>query len=111
MKKTISLNENYLFRRAYNKGKAYARSTVAVYILKSGKKFNRLGITTSKKIGGAVQRNRARRVIKEAYRLLGEDLPGGYNIVVVARKKAVICKMQAVKNDLDSIFKEYFKSL
>ena len=50
--------------------------------------YTRLGITTSKKIGKAVQRNRARRLIKTAYRNLLPEIAPGYDIVVVARTKA-----------------------
>jgi len=67
-------------------------------------KLNRLGITASKKIGGAVQRNRARRIIKEAYRLTEPELKKGFDIVVVARKKAVCAKMWDMKKSLMQIF-------
>jgi len=73
---------------------------VAVYFRKNRLNVNRLGITASKKIGGAVQRNRARRIIKEAYRLTEPRLNKGFDIVIVARKKAVYGKMWDIKKSL-----------
>jgi ribonuclease P protein component len=56
----------------------------------------RLGITASRKIGGAVQRSRARRLIREAFRAVFRDLPGGIDIVVIVRKPLGERKMSAV---------------
>lgn len=52
----------------------------------------RVGITTSKKIGNAVERNRARRVIRAAYRSVEDKICGNYDIVFVARTKTVFIK-------------------
>ena len=60
MDKFVPLNENKDFRRIYAKGKSYVSSSVITYVSKNRCKQIRVGITTSKKIGNAVQRNRAR---------------------------------------------------
>ena len=85
MQYTTSLKKNYEFRRLYNKGKSAASKCVVVYCNKNGKAENRLGITVSTKLGGAVQRNRIRRRLKEIYRLNEQILRPGYDIVLVAR--------------------------
>lgn len=79
---------------------------MAVYVKKTRQKTNRLGITATKKIGNAVERNRARRVIKEAYRLLEDELPVGYDFVIVARKMAVAVKMQDVQAGLRRVIQK-----
>jgi ribonuclease P protein component len=56
----------------------------------------RLGITASRKIGGAVQRNRARRLIREAFRALFHELPRAVDIVVIVRRPLGERKMSAV---------------
>jgi ribonuclease P protein component len=56
----------------------------------------RLGITASRKIGGAVQRNRARRLIREAFRAVFRELPGALDIVVIVRKPLGERKLGAV---------------
>lgn len=73
MDKFVPLNENKDFRRIYAKGKSYVSSSVITYVSKNRCKQIRVGITTSKKIGNAVQRNRARRLIRESVRHLTED--------------------------------------
>ena len=52
----------------------------------------RVGITTSKKIGNAVERNRARRVIRAAYRSIEDKISGNYDFVFVARTKTIFIK-------------------
>ena len=88
MKKTVSLKENHLFRRAYSRGKTAADSRLALYLRRNGQKSNRLGLTVSTKVGGAVVRNRVRRRLWEIYRLNEERLGGGWDVVVVARVRA-----------------------
>ena len=99
------IRENHIFRRLYHKGRRLASPCMAIYYIKAKNRAgNRLGITTTKKIGGAVARNRARRVILEAYRLLEPSAPGGLDIVIVARSEAVRVKMQVVQKELDRLF-------
>ena len=101
MLKTHKLTKNYLFRRIYHRGKSELAPTIVLYYHKKPKhKLNYLGLTASKKVGGAVQRNRARRVILESYRLLEPTIETGYTFVIVARTKAASVKMQVVKDDL-----------
>lgn len=56
----------------------------------------RLGITASRKIGGAVQRNRARRLIREAFRAVFSELPDAIDIVVIVRKPFGDRKLAAI---------------
>jgi len=100
MKHTVSLKHNYEFRRLYRSGKSTVDAYIAVYYKKYRKSGNRLGITATKKIGCAVERNRARRLIREAYRLCEDEFPTGLDIVVVARRKAVFANMQTIRGSL-----------
>lgn len=109
-----SLKENHLFRMAYRKGGRKSSDTVTVYVLKDKASWllrkqnpmkqtvNRVGISASKKVGGAVQRNRAKRVIREALRQIEADtgLKKGCLIVITPKPACTVCKMQEVKNDL-----------
>lgn len=105
-----------MFVKAYTGGKRAPSKTCTVYVLKDrqAKRYmrrrpdkqyiNRIGITASKKIGGAVERNRAKRVIREALRLIMQEytLKTGHLIVIAARENATVCKMQDVKRDLQA---------
>ena len=64
MDKFVPLNENKDFRRIYAKGKSYVSSSVITYVSKNRCKQIRVGITTSKKIGNAVQRNKSSQINK-----------------------------------------------
>ena len=89
MKSTTTVKENYEFRRMYAKGKSGVSSCLVVYYRKNRLGHNRLGITVSTKLGHAVVRNRVRRRLRELYRLHKAELIPGYDLIVVARVRAV----------------------
>lgn len=94
------MKENKDFRRLYYRGKSFADGNLVTYAVKTGRGCCRVGITTSKKIGGAVQRNRARRVIRAAYAELEGQIKGSYDFVFVARGRTTVVKMQAVRKSM-----------
>ena len=101
MNKTLSLKENHLFRALYHRGKSAAGKTMVVYVMKRrNQAVNRLGITVSVKLGCAVERNRARRRIREVYRLNETRFKSGLDIVIVARKAAVDGPFDLLQKDL-----------
>ena len=104
MKFTISLKKNHEFRRLYNKGKSAASQCAAVYCRKNGSPDNRLGITVSAKLGGAVQRNRIRRRLKEIYRINEDKLASGYDIVIVARSYSRFADFYTIEASILSLF-------
>ncbi|MDR1253505.1 MAG: ribonuclease P protein component [Oscillospiraceae bacterium] len=107
MGKTMKmLNKNRDFQRVYAKGKSSVSRIFVAYVLKFKGNENLIGITTSKKIGNAVKRNRARRVIKESYRQLEPSLSKGYVIVVVARGKTPFVKSWEVFSEMRRHFRK-----
>ena len=88
MKFSCSLKLNHIFQRLYRTA-GVANSYVVLYARKNGTDTNRVGITVSKKLGHAVVRNRVRRRLREVYRLQEDKFLRGWDIVVVARSKAV----------------------
>lgn len=89
MEYTVPLKLNHVFRRLYAKGENAVGRFVVVYARRNGSDCNRLGITTGVKLGRAVDRNRARRRIRETYRLNESRLKRGWDIVIVARTAAI----------------------
>ena len=89
MKHTVPLKKNHEFRRLYSKGKSAVCPYFVVYCRRTGRKMSRLGITTGLKLGNAVKRNRARRRIRELYRTREGELLPGYDVVIVARARAI----------------------
>lgn len=103
--KIISIKENSDFKRLYYRGKSVVKKRLVVYYRKNSFGFNRLGMTVSPKIGGAVTRNRIRRLFKENYRLT-DGLEKGYDIVIVARSASVNARFNEIEKDMRSAFKE-----
>ncbi len=108
--KIEKITRNGDFQRAYKKGKSTVTPSVVVYVRRNYTKKTRIGVTTSKKIGNAVKRNRARRVIVAAYEKLAEKMPTGYDIVFVARGKTPYVKsddvLKAITPALTAIVKK-----
>lgn len=105
MDKIVPLTRNNDFRRAYARGKSYVSPVVVVYVIKNRYKMLRVGITTSKKIGNAVHRSRARRVIREAYRQLAGRVRPGVDLVFVARGRTPYVKSTEVQRHMEKQLK------
>lgn len=89
MKRSLTIKENRDFRRVYSRGKSAVTPFLVLYCRKNGLGRNRLGVTVSTKIGCAVKRNRARRRLREVYRLASPGLRQGYDLILVARTRTV----------------------
>ncbi len=99
---TESICDNKLYLKLYKKGNFVACPFLTAYFLKNNLSQNRIGITTGKKVGNAVKRNRARRIIRAAYRLNEINFPIGYDIVFVAREDIVDKKT----GDIEKFFRK-----
>ena len=73
---------------------------LVTYVMKNRARCIRVGITTSKKTGNAVKRNRSRRIIREAARQLVPQLSGGYDLIFVARAKTPYGKSTDIVSDM-----------
>ena len=88
MKFSSSLKLNHIFRRLYHTS-GQANGYLVLYARRNRTESNRVGITVSKKLGKAHIRNRIRRRLREVYRLNEDKFLPGWDIVVVARMKAI----------------------
>lgn len=102
--KSQALKENKDFRRLYYRGKSKASDCLVTYAMKSRQKGCRVGITTSKRIGCAVERNRSRRVIRAAFAGIEDNINGNWDFVFVARSKTSKVKMQDVQREMQKHF-------
>jgi ribonuclease P protein component len=84
MEKTVVLNQNRDFMALYHRGRKIVLPYVILYVRKTRRNYNRLGITVGKKVGCAVKRSRARRIIRQAYREIEQQMPTGLDLVIVA---------------------------
>lgn len=112
--KPIAITENHLYKKAYVGGKKAGGRFSVIYVLKDKKAYklkkdnpqkqyiNRVGISVSKKIGGAVQRNRAKRVIRAAFAQIEKEfgVKKGFLIVISAREAATEVKTAEVYGEM-----------
>ena len=117
--KHIAIGENHLYSKAYAKGKKFVAHNVIVYVLKDLKSeklknanpmkehINRIGLTVSKKLGGAVVRNRVKRILREGLRQTEKnfDIEKGHLVVLVARPICVNAKSTNIALDIEKAFK------
>jgi ribonuclease P protein component len=89
MKASVTVKENYEFRRIYRRGRSAVSPCLVVYCQRNREGRSRLGVTVSTKIGKAVVRNRVRRRLREIYRLNLEKMIPGYDVILVARTRTV----------------------
>ena len=88
MKFSCALKLNHIFRRLYATS-GQANGYLVLYARPNRLGVNRVGITTGKKLGHAVVRNRVRRRLREVYRLNEDKFTSGWDIVVVARSRCI----------------------
>lgn len=88
----LTLKKNRDFARVYRCGKSYVSSGLVTYVHKNKTNNLRIGITTSKKVGKAVVRNRCRRIIRAAFTPLIPRLKTGYDIIFVSRTRTAFLK-------------------
>lgn len=106
MSKTVSINENRDFLRVYKRGKFFVGRYFVLYSLGNSLDFNRIGITTSRKIGNSVKRNRIKRLVKESLRHEEENIKSGYDLVIVARNNPDIPDYKSVRRELNFLLKK-----
>ena len=114
--KNVAIREHHLYNKAFKSGKRQVGKYVAVYVLRDlaanrlqkahpqKKVVNRLGLSVSKKVGGAVERNRAKRVIRAAYDSVKGELKVG-NLIVISPRTAILgAKSTEVADELRAAF-------
>ena len=101
-----TLNRNYEFQRVYHRGKNFVSPMLVTYVFKKRDGGINYGISASKKIGCAVERNRARRIIRAAVLDTLKNVEGSYDIVFVSRRATVKAKSTEIQNIMAEQLKE-----
>ena len=108
MPQNARLRNSADFRAVYVKGKRFEGRLITVFILSNGLGHHRLGITASRKMARhAVDRNRAKRLIREAFRLSNPELSAlidKYDWIFNARRPMIEVKLDAVVKELQHVF-------
>jgi ribonuclease P protein component len=86
MKKRFRLRKNSDFQRVYKKGCSWAHPLLVLCAQRNDLGYSRFGFSVSKRVGGAVVRNRAKRLMREATRLRQAIIADGWDVVIIARQ-------------------------
>lgn len=105
MAEIVKFKENRDYRRMYRMGNSFVSPILVIYVMKNRNKNIRYGITTGKKTGNAVQRNRSRRIIKAAFDQVSKNVPPGYDFVFVSRTKTSYVKSTDISDCMNKQLK------
>jgi ribonuclease P protein component len=104
--KYTTLTDNRDFQRLYRRGRSAVSPGLVTYVMKNKNNNLRIGITTSKKVGKAVRRNRSRRVIRAAFSNIGVPAEKNFDIIFVARTRTAYLKSFEVERYMRAHLRE-----
>lgn len=104
--KLEKIKSNFDFRRIYSRGASFVSPYFVLYVLGGRPNTVKMGITVSKKIGNAVCRNRAKRLIRAALGQVFSEIKKPCNIVIVARTRILSVKSTVVSQELKKQLKK-----
>jgi ribonuclease P protein component len=94
------------FERLRREGRAYQHRLMLLSVVPNALAHNRYGFITAKHLGNAVTRNRVRRLLREAVRLLHPGLKSGYDFVLIARRPVVGEPFTSVRRVVGDLFRQ-----
>lgn len=110
--KYTTIKEHHLYNKTFQKGKRYSGRYVSVFVLRDRaakrlmtehpekKYYNRFGVSVTKRVGGAVQRSRVKRILRAAYRAVEPELRTGFLVVISPRDGILAAKSTDVEREL-----------
>ena len=110
--KNYAIKEHHLYNKAFRRGERFVCKTVAVYVLRDyaakrlmrenpeKKYYNRFGVSVTKRVGGAVQRSRVKRILRAGYRAVEPEIKAGYLVVISPRDGILSAKSTDVEREL-----------
>ena len=106
MAEIIKFKNNRDYRRMYRLGNSFVSPLLVIYVMKNKTGNVRYGITTGKKTGNAVKRNRARRIIRAAFYSVAGNIPSGFDFIFVSRTKTAYMKSTDLANCMNKQLKK-----
>ncbi|WDV45912.1 ribonuclease P protein component [Clostridiaceae bacterium M8S5] len=106
MTKINTLKNSRQFRNVYDNGKSFSTKFLVIFYRPNGYPYNRVGISTTKKLGNSVTRNRIKRLIKENYRKNLDTIKTGYDIIFLARVRASRADFKDIEKSMSYLLKK-----
>ena len=110
--KYTTIKEHHLYNKTFQRGKRFSGRILSVFVLRDfaakrlmkenpeKKYYNRFGVSVTKKVGGAVQRSRAKRILRAGYRAVEPELKTGFLVVISPREGILKAKSTDVEREL-----------
>ncbi len=110
--KYTTLKEHHLYQKTFQRGARFSGRYLSVFVLRDyaakrlmkenpeKKYYNRFGVSVTKKVGGAVQRSRVKRILRAGYRAVEPEIKAGYLIVISPRDGILSAKSTDVEREL-----------
>ena len=104
MTRNFRLKQSTDLKRVRRSGKSYAHPFIVLVVLPAEGERTLFGVTAGSSVGGAVQRNRAKRLIREAIRSLLPNIQPGWKLVLIARKPIIAAELSDIQSSLQELF-------
>ena len=105
MQRKFRLTRSTDFKRVRRTGKSYAHPFVVLVVQSNDVSRVRVGVTAGRSVGGAVQRNKAKRLLREAMRPLLPDMPLGWDLILIARSSLLKASFSDIRQTLTGLFR------
>jgi len=105
MERRVRLRRTSDVRRVHDEGRSWAHPLLVLVARPNGLDFSRVGVTASRRVGNAVARNRAKRLMREAARHLYPQFEAGWDMMLIARTRIIKMKEPQVEEALASLLR------
>ena len=103
--KSLIISDNKLFNRIFYHGRSFSDNNIILYILNDSSCNGKVGFAAGKKLGGAVVRNRVKRLLREAFRLSQHLISSDYALIFVGRKNLTSANLDSALKSLRLVCK------
>ena len=103
MNRNFRLTQSTDFKRVRRYGKSYAHPLFVLVTMPAEGERTRIGVTSGRSIGGAVQRNRAKRLVREALRPLLPEIKPGWKAVIISRPPILQAEFSEIQSSLHQL--------